>query len=269
MRCDPVLPPPPPVGFAPGFIDSVADMGVIVMVPDARLGEDPIDDPVDGEEVINAYCAAPVASSRHGAVGLVLGVSGMPTRFRDGAEQVLSFARTSILSELDARADRESMTRRMDLEKLSARVDTLTGLPNMRSFESSCQVEQARAQRHDHQTAIAVVELHVPDADEDTQEDDTQGSDAGDALVSRAGDAMAEAIRTSDLAFRIGDGRFAVLAPRCGPPFVPVLADRLRRAMAGRDIPASVGAASQTTPDVPLGDVLDMAQDLMLEEQRQ
>ncbi|MEE8600891.1 GGDEF domain-containing response regulator [Euzebya tangerina] len=251
-------------GWAPGFLSGLVAAGGVRLVEDTvQAVTGTVPESIHQQFIIESFCSVPITVVGDGGTGLLLGVSELPTRFRAGCDQLLRFAGDSIDRELTIQAERELTRRHMDLAKLSARVDALTGLPNARSFASSLEVEEARSRRHDHQTAIAIVDL-----DDLSVVNDTRGRRVGDQVISRAADVLANAIRTSDLAFRISGDRFGILAPRCGPEFVDVLRARLTSSLARQTIAASVGVASQATAGSPLIDVLDAATAQMIDDKR-
>ena len=70
---------------------------------------------------------------------------------------------------------------------------------------------------------------------------DTLGHAAGDALLNEIGEAILAAIRSGDLAGRIGGDEFAILLPDCPATELSKVVARLRKAMSRR-IPVNRGA---------------------------
>jgi diguanylate cyclase (GGDEF)-like protein len=97
--------------------------------------------------------------------------------------------------------------------------DPLTTLPNRRAFD-------------DHIIALSNSGQHnallVIDVDEFKEINDTQGHDAGDALLVRLGQAIRGAVRTGDTVARIGGDEFTVLLPICTQAEAGRVAEQIR-----------------------------------------
>jgi diguanylate cyclase (GGDEF)-like protein/PAS domain S-box-containing protein len=92
----------------------------------------------------------------------------------------------------------------------TARVDALTALPNRRAWDEELERELARAKRTQQRLCIALLDL-----DHFKVFNDTNGHQAGDRLLRRAGSAWRLAVRASDFVARYGGEEFAVLLPDC------------------------------------------------------
>src|SRR3990172_9993580 len=87
----------------------------------------------------------------------------------------------------------------------SVLIDPLTGVGNREAFNRQVTAELARAKRHDHPLALAMIDL-----DGFKEVNDRLGHAAGDrglALVARP---LREATRAADAVFRWGGDEFAV-----------------------------------------------------------
>ncbi len=71
--------------------------------------------------------------------------------------------------------------------------------------------------------------LIVIDLDDFKAVNDTQGHEAGDALLCRVAVALAADLRPSDILGRLGGDEFAVLLPETGPEALHAAADRIGR----------------------------------------
>jgi diguanylate cyclase len=88
--------------------------------------------------------------------------------------------------------------------------------------------------------------LLVIDVDEFKEINDTQGHDAGDALLVRLGQAIRGAVRTGDMVARVGGDEFTVLLPLCTQSEASRVAEQVRTAvleMSGGDVTVSIGGA--------------------------
>ncbi|TXH86861.1 MAG: GGDEF domain-containing protein [Rhodoferax sp.] len=94
------------------------------------------------------------------------------------------------------------------LEALSL-TDGLTGVANRRRFDTVLQQEWARAQRHGHPLALAML-----DVDWFKQYNDHYGHPAGDECLSQIAHALQRSVcRTGDLVARYGGEEFVFIAP--------------------------------------------------------
>jgi len=90
--------------------------------------------------------------------------------------------------------------------KREANYDTLTGLPNRRSFFARLDDELKRAQRNHYKLALLFIDL-----DHFKEVNDTLGHDCGDQLLVQASQRISAILRVSDAAFRQGGDEFIVL----------------------------------------------------------
>ena len=127
----------------------------------------------------------------------------------------------------------------------SARTDALTGLKNRRAFEETLAVELERAARRGDTVALVIGDL-----DHFKAINDDFGHPAGDDVLRRAAKAIDAAVRSVDVAFRIGGEEFAVIVPASDLASAHLLAERVREAVAEtlsggpREVTMSLGVAS-------------------------
>ena len=111
---------------------------------------------------------------------------------------------------------------RDDLRQQSIR-DALTGLFNRRYLEETLQRELARALRAGGKVGVLMV-----DVDHFKRLNDTEGHDAGDAVLRKLGETLAATFRASDIACRYGGEEFVVVLPDIKLPDLPARAELLR-----------------------------------------
>jgi diguanylate cyclase (GGDEF)-like protein/PAS domain S-box-containing protein len=90
-----------------------------------------------------------------------------------------------------------------------ANYDTVTHLPNRRLFRDRLDQELRRAQREQRRLALLFIDL-----DRFKDVNDTLGHDAGDALLVEAARRIAQCVRETDTAARIGGDEFTVIMPQ-------------------------------------------------------
>ena len=123
--------------------------------------------------------------------------------------------------------------------RLAASTDPLTGLANRAVLFDRLNLEIARARRHAHPVALAIVDL---DAFKDFN--DRYGHVAGDRFLVDVSRALVEAIRDTDLAARFGGDEFVVLLPEADATQAVACLERIRSGIAHARI---AGAESGST----------------------
>jgi diguanylate cyclase (GGDEF)-like protein len=116
--------------------------------------------------------------------------------------------------------------------------DSLTGLPNRRSWE-----ELLRAGLTDSHTVKKPVSIAILDLDHFKQYNDTHGHQSGDRLLCEAVASWKNTLRNNDLLFRWGGEEFTVMLPNCDPDQALEVVERLRAATPG-DQTSSAGVAT-------------------------
>ena len=109
--------------------------------------------------------------------------------------------------------------------------DALTGLANRRQFYDVLGREYERAQRFGQELGLILLDI-----DDFKHINDTLGHLAGDAVLHAVGQTVLGLIREIDVAARYGGEEFAILLPQTGREGAAQLAQRLRSAIAERDI---------------------------------
>jgi diguanylate cyclase (GGDEF)-like protein len=112
------------------------------------------------------------------------------------------------------------MTERLQQQ---AFVDALTGLLNRRALERDLRREAGRAARHHRRFSLMVIDL-----DGLKRVNDSQGHLAGDAYLKSMAQALRNALRIGDSAYRIGGDEFVVLLPETDEGRAEAVAHRIR-----------------------------------------
>jgi len=112
-----------------------------------------------------------------------------------------------------------------------ADLDALTGLHNRRYFHETLAREVARAHRYDRQLALIVLDI-----DDFKAINDRIGHLAGDGVLAETADRVREAVRSADVACRVGGDEFAVILPESTTDDADQLYHRLRGAISSRPV---------------------------------
>jgi len=109
-----------------------------------------------------------------------------------------------------------------------AETDGLTGLHNQRYFQETLRREVTRAHRYQRKLTLIVFDL-----DDFKSINDQVGHLAGDRVLAQAADRLREAVRSVDVASRIGGDEFAVIMPESTAEDGEQLFHRVHNSMRG------------------------------------
>ncbi|HSI98051.1 MAG TPA: sensor domain-containing diguanylate cyclase [Gaiellaceae bacterium] len=109
-----------------------------------------------------------------------------------------------------------------------AETDALTGLFNQRYFHETLRREVMRAHRYQRSLALIVFDI-----DDFKTINDQIGHLAGDRVLAQAADRLREAVRSVDVASRIGGDEFAVILPESSANDADQLYGRVHNSMRG------------------------------------
>ena len=112
-----------------------------------------------------------------------------------------------------------------------SRFDPLTGLYNRKHFFAAMEREVRRAARMGRGFGVLMLDL-----DDLKPVNDTFGHQYGDRLLRNVTEVIARTVRATDTAARYGGDEFVVLLPETDPEGAYVVAEKLRRDMAGMAI---------------------------------
>jgi diguanylate cyclase (GGDEF)-like protein len=121
--------------------------------------------------------------------------------------------------------------------KLISETDSLTGVYNMRAFNSLAARECSLARRYNR-----ILSLLMVDSDHLKQMNDSHGHAAGDRLIKHIVTSIRSALRTTDIVARYGGDEFVCLLPETGAAGAAIVAERLRHHL--ERTPVDVGSTS-------------------------
>ncbi|WP_180683114.1 GGDEF domain-containing protein [Tepidicella baoligensis] len=120
--------------------------------------------------------------------------------------------------------------------------DPMTGLLNRRAFLWVLEQELDRVARGgEHALLLAV------DIDHFKCVNDTYGHLVGDQVIRAVAEALKGCVRPMDTVARIGGEEFCIACPSCSPSFAPVVAERVRTAVAARQFAIEAGLELSVT----------------------
>jgi diguanylate cyclase (GGDEF)-like protein len=163
-------------------------------------------------------------------LGLLVALGGQQSMFLPRDVSVLKSYAAQVAIAL-------SNARRYQNERSLASRDPLTGLLNHRSFHEAVAFELRRCSAEQFHSSIVLIDL-----DNFKQVNDDDGHAAGDRVLRAAAQALAEACRREDLAFRVGGDEFALLLPRTEEADAIKVAERACAAIG--EIDARMGASA-------------------------
>lgn len=149
-------------------------------------------------------------------------------------------------------------------ERGSARLDKLTGLPNLRAFRERAPALISLCRRDASPLVVAYIDL-----DNFKEVNDTEGHARGDDILCLATRVMQAGLRTSDLLCRTGGDEFIAILPKASPEAARDTLERLRQAIEtamrgdGTHVTASIGAVACTCPPQDLDELVRSADQAM------
>ncbi len=179
---------------------------------------------LEGEELVHSGLAVPVPGDT-GTLGFIAIYSRSPS-YRFEEEMIRE------LEELSKRAGPAiENARRFKEARQLADLDALTGLHNRRYFHETLAREVSRAHRYGRQLALIVFDL-----DDFKAINDRIGHLSGDAVLAETAVRVREAVRSADIACRVGGDEFAVILPESSTHDADQLYHRLRGAVSSRPV---------------------------------
>lgn len=132
-------------------------------------------------------------------------------------------------TELEGRVEERTRDLREANTRLAeaSRTDALTGLLNRRGFLAAWELETPRGRRSGRPTTLVLADL-----DGFKSINDSAGHLAGDELLRRVAEALAEAVRAQDVVARWGGEEFILMLPETALEGGVEVAEKLRRSIA-------------------------------------
>jgi diguanylate cyclase (GGDEF)-like protein len=180
-------------------------------VLDRRFAQEPF---VLGEPYVRFYAGVPLRSRSGHNIGTLCALDSKPRMLEDGQVQTLVDLADIVMDELEFRNQ--------------ASIDGLTGVLSRRAFRDEAERAFALARRHGHDLSCITFDL-----DHFKHINDSNGHDAGDAVLVESARACLSELRKSDLLGRMGGEEFAVVLPHTGRSAALSVAEKMRRAISG------------------------------------
>lgn len=236
-------------GIKPGdvlpYAESLCAQRLACAAPDIAPDVDQVDAyrnaPARQRAPIRAYISLPLVLENGTAFGTLCALDPAPQQpelLRHG--ELLTLLARQLATILHFDLAREDAWREATLARAAAETDALTGCLNRRGWEQHCAREEQRCR--DLGSALSVL---VVDLDDLKHVNDTRGHAAGDTLIRRAAEVMAESVGTGRVLARTGGDEFALLLPNHTLAQATRVRDSLRAALAGNGIEASMGLAER------------------------
>ena len=181
--------------------------------------------PEDGdEEIVHAGLAVPLPGETQTLGYLTVFTRSKGHHFTDDDVRLLERLA------LNAGPAIENARRFREARQL-ADLDALTGLHNRRYFHETLAREVARAQRYERRLALIIFDL-----DDFKAINDRIGHLSGDTVLAETAERVREAVRSADIACRVGGDEFAVILPEASTDDADQLYHRLRGAISSRPV---------------------------------
>jgi diguanylate cyclase (GGDEF)-like protein len=212
---------------------------------------------------IGAYAGAVIDDVDGGLFGAICGLDPDVKGSDLAAVEPLLLLLSRLLSlALVADREREAVDQALLRERVAADVDPLTGVYSRRAWDRLVAEEAVRYDVMADPTAVVIVDL-----DELKSTNDQQGHAAGDALITRAAEAIRAGVRSDDPVARLGGDEFGILLRHCSEPAALARAEQVRASLAASAVRASVGVAA-AVPGKGLAAAIDRADAAMYAEKQ-
>ena len=127
---------------------------------------------------------------------------------------------------------------------LFASIDELTGCLNARAFRHECELAIERMKRIE-KSYLSVMYI---DVDDFKLVNDLKGHRGGDHALRILGKSLMESVRVVDVVGRVGGDEFAVVLPGVMGGDLPVIIDRIQKALEAAEFPTTISIGYITYP---------------------
>jgi diguanylate cyclase (GGDEF)-like protein len=207
---------------------------------------------------IGAYVGVPLVDAEGQLFGTLCGLNPRPMPATLVNEQPMVEVLADMLSGLlSAELASTAMAREAETARSEALTDALTGLANRRGWEVALAAEEERCRRYGATACVVAIEL-------DGMKAPGISSEASDAVLVRAAQALRQTVRKPDTLARLDDDRFVVLGVECTTAEAMALLRRLEQGVQGAELSAALGMAMRNRSS-GLFETFDRAIDAMVE----
>ena len=159
----------------------------------------------------------------------------------------------------------------LDLEQAKelARMDSLTGVANIRTFNEIAAYEVNRCRRYKHPISIAYL-----DVDNFKHINDTFGHSTGNTLLSIVANIIYNNIRVTDIVSRLGGDEFSILCTETGPEQAKAVIYKVQKLLFdamqknGWPVTFSIGLVTYINPPNTMEEMIKAADELMYSAKR-
>lgn len=226
------------------FCIHMAAGGAPNVAPDAQSVQAYAAAKVNESVAIGSYGGAPIMEPSGSLFGAICGIDPGRKPGDDALAQagpLLSLLGQLLSMVLAADRVRDQAAAAVFAATLTAETDALTGLYNRRAWDRVLAEEADRFSRFADPTVAVVLDLDMLKSI-----NDTQGHAAGDTYIRRAGGALSESIKATDVVARLGGDEFGVLLRGCTEVQAGAAIDRMYAALSVAGVAGSIGWAPIT-----------------------
>ena len=188
---------------------------------------------------IKAYIGQPLTNEDGSLFGTLCAIDPQPQSEAILQDAELIEVLAKILSyTLQAELKEVEHLRKLERIEFESLTDVLTGLFNRRAWDKVVHLEEERAKRYGHPTAILMLDLNDLKA-----VNDSLGHFAGDGLIQKAASTLKQCVRASDIVARLGGDEFGILSIENNQEGAELLLERILQAFEKAGISTAIGLA--------------------------